>query len=1152
MQITVKLFFEDEVRRVSIGDAEGELTITHLKSTIDTIFPALKHGDFRLLWKDEDGDLITISSNGEFLDAVSHMTSGGAISKFHVKVTAQKEEHSTVTPESESVHEGVQCDECGLLPIVGSRFKCSVRSDYDLCAKCEGTGPQPYPMIKMNAPKRSFSPIRGFPLGFGGRGGRGGGRFGGRCGDGGRFRGWFGGGESTDQFHSSPFAAAPPQAPHPWHHGSTRGHGLHHGGHDGRGPGPRHEPFLSPFGGPHTYPPQEPLHGEGVWGRGCGGWRDALRRRMEQGGSVPSSFPTPTPPPPTGQQGCSNLPVHVGVGCDECRMTPIVGPRYKCAVREDYDLCSGCEQRKCAEKGNSEKTLFPMLKIDSPEQAPGTFVYIFNKRAIHGGGGSLHGLFGHRGGYGGRGPGHHGHRHGHGHPHEADAVSSAVHRHVNCDQCGASPITGPRFKCAVRSDYDLCTSCAATYPQPFPMVKIYHPQHRPSTIVYAAALSAEKAARPATVSRTSNPVHAGVRCDECKVYPIVGARFQCTGRPNYDLCAGCEATKAFQPFPMVKIADPGQSPVSLVYEVQGGKPRATTALSQRPVAHHGVRCDQCSKSPIEGARYKCAVRDDYDLCSACEASSAQPYPVIKIYDPQHHPSKLVFAFNCKPEPTIATPVPVAAPAVPPVEHVPTTASAAAQLPRPSLRFVRDRSLPDGTTVLPGEQGLRKLWDVRNDGLHGWPVGSMLVFAGGDVLHRGAFVGEPVPLLQPGEEGQLAVSLTVPDQTGRYVSYYRMQTAEGQNFGQRLWADIVVASPPAPTAASLAAGPPDVRAVFVQGMDERTHGATAAVVAQVQVPVQEAVRAPFMQGMDEHTKELEMLQAVAALEEQEEEDRLLQQQLKDLNIEHGVEDEDEDEEELLLKQVMAEQTVSAAFTTAEQGQTEVPMEVSIYSIPADCVPAEAALSPVPICEKEEEERWALVASVEGLDDEDTSSEYSAGVHQPASTSASALLSAPRDMTASYDHACADLDVEVHNEYDGAAVSAPTSEEVDDQDLLDLEFVDALGASVSSACEGSSAAVESKEPEADSPRGVSSASPLPASAPVAPEVQQQTAGGVDTTARWHRELQMLMDMGFEDVEALIPLLEKHVRVPASARAESGVDALGLHAVLATLLN
>ena len=35
------------------------------------------------------------------------------------------------------IHNGIQCNFCGLLPIIGNRFKCSVCLDYNLCDKCE-------------------------------------------------------------------------------------------------------------------------------------------------------------------------------------------------------------------------------------------------------------------------------------------------------------------------------------------------------------------------------------------------------------------------------------------------------------------------------------------------------------------------------------------------------------------------------------------------------------------------------------------------------------------------------------------------------------------------------------------------------------------------------------------------------------------------------------------------------------------------------------------------------------------------------------------------------------------------------------------------------------------------------------------------------
>ena len=34
--------------------------------------------------------------------------------------------------------------------------------------------------------------------------------------------------------------------------------------------------------------------------------------------------------------------------------------------------------------------------------------------------------------------------------------------------------------------------------------------------------------------------------------------------------------------------------------------------------HEGVACDICNKCPITGIRYKCSVREDFDLCESCE------------------------------------------------------------------------------------------------------------------------------------------------------------------------------------------------------------------------------------------------------------------------------------------------------------------------------------------------------------------------------------------------------------------------------------------------------------------------------------------------------------------------------------------------------
>lgn len=54
--------------------------------------------------------------------------------------------------------------------------------------------------------------------------------------------------------------------------------------------------------------------------------------------------------------------VHHNVACDGCGVHPIVGIRYKCSVRKNFDFCSMCEERRGHE--------YAFLKIYKAEQAP--------------------------------------------------------------------------------------------------------------------------------------------------------------------------------------------------------------------------------------------------------------------------------------------------------------------------------------------------------------------------------------------------------------------------------------------------------------------------------------------------------------------------------------------------------------------------------------------------------------------------------------------------------------------------------------------------------------------------------------------------------------------------------------------------------------
>ena len=68
-----------------------------------------------------------------------------------------KEETKASDAPKMAIHEGVECDGCGVAPIVGVRYKNAVLKDFDYCEKCEASRPdektRDHAFIKINEPK---------------------------------------------------------------------------------------------------------------------------------------------------------------------------------------------------------------------------------------------------------------------------------------------------------------------------------------------------------------------------------------------------------------------------------------------------------------------------------------------------------------------------------------------------------------------------------------------------------------------------------------------------------------------------------------------------------------------------------------------------------------------------------------------------------------------------------------------------------------------------------------------------------------------------------------------------------------------------------------------------------------------------------------
>jgi hypothetical protein len=122
-------------------------------------------------------------------------------------------------------------------------------------------------------------------------------------------------------------------------------------------------------------------------------------------------------------------------------------------------------------------------------------------------------------------------------------------------------------------------------------------------------------------------------------------------------------------------------------------------------------------------------------------------------------------------PAPATNTPETLPSVTPTTIIP----AASATPVCDLaQFVRDVTIPDGTTFAPGT-AFTKTWRLRNAGVCTWS-GYSLIFDSGDAMSGTSPIG--IATVSPGQEVDISVSLTAPTTTGSYRGFWRIRNASG--------------------------------------------------------------------------------------------------------------------------------------------------------------------------------------------------------------------------------------------------------------------------------------------------------------------------------------------------------------------------------------
>lgn len=107
----------------------------------------------------------------------------------------------------------------------------------------------------------------------------------------------------------------------------------------------------------------------------------------------------------------------------------------------------------------------------------------------------------------------------------------------------------------------------------------------------------------------------------------------------------------------------------------------------------------------------------------------------------------------------------------------------------SARYVEDLTLPDGTSMAPGEQA-RKRWAVINDGSCDWTDGYRLVRTDDGAVSADALLG-----LYPARAGEPAVwevAIQAPADPGEYRASWQAQAPDGTLFGDPVFILIEVA------------------------------------------------------------------------------------------------------------------------------------------------------------------------------------------------------------------------------------------------------------------------------------------------------------------------------------------------------------------------
>jgi hypothetical protein len=197
--------------------------------------------------------------------------------------------------------------------------------------------------------------------------------------------------------------------------------------------------------------------------------------------------------------------------------------------------------------------------------------------------------------------------------------------------------------------------------------------------------------------------------------------------------------------------------------------------------------------------------------SACGAGNANATPTLSvdaIFTAAFQTLSAQQATQLALTPPTDTPLPTALPSLTPLPTQPggllfvtSTNSSGVVGTGCKAAYVNDVTIPDGTVIEPGKSFV-KTWTLLNNGTCDWSTAFKFAFISGDAMNGTSVT---IPSAVPaGQQAKISVTLTAPTATGNYKGYWRMETDQGQYFGDSPWVAITVSGAGTTTSTSATA------------------------------------------------------------------------------------------------------------------------------------------------------------------------------------------------------------------------------------------------------------------------------------------------------------------------------------------------------------